>query len=383
MVLRKEHLTVIGKLFLYEANNAIVGLAFDSEKRERLENVLIKSFGTLESGDNSELLLSAGSQVDEYLTGFRKDFDLPLNPLVSDFQRKVFDALEEVEYGSTATYFDIAEKIGMKNAYRAVGNALGANPMPIIIPCHRINARDGMTSGYIGGISAKRKLLQIEADKTVLDNTEIKSQNELQNPLLTEYIRNTIKPQNDFEKIKKYAYENNVPISKPETLSFIACILQMVKPKRILEIGTAVGYSALFMQNICPQAEIVTIERDEEMIAVAKENLKNSTVELVCGDATKILKSLDREFDFVFVDAAKGQYINFYPEVMRLLSDKGVALYDNVLYKGLAAGTKTVAHKHRTITRNLEKFNSMACLDERIEATLIPVGDGLLLTVKK
>ncbi len=376
------HLTQLGKMFLYENASEIVGIFFDCDKLSGFEENIKKHFGEIADGE-SELLLQASIQIDEYLQGSRKLFEFALAPYLTEFQQKVFAALSQISYGETATYMDLAEKIGMPSAYRAVGNALSSNPVLIAIPCHRINARGGMVSGYAGGIPVKRKLLQLEADKTVLDNTEIKSQNELQNPLLTEYIRKNIRVSGKNASLEKYAYEHNVPISKPETLSFIECLLTMNKPQKILEIGAAIGYSALFMQDILPDAQITTIERDSEMCTLAKQNLQGSGIKLICGDALEELEKLDGEFDFVFVDAAKGQYINFYPNVMRLLKKSGVALYDNVLYKGLAAGTKTVAHKHRTITRNLEKFNFDACNDENAVATLIPVGDGLLLSIKK
>ncbi len=382
MLIKKVHLTPLGGVCVYENSGNIVGIYFESEKLPAFENTLKKHFGEITLGE-SPLLLDACMQIDEYLIGQRIDFSLPLAPHISDFQKKVFDALSGVKYGTTATYTDIAEKIGMPQAVRAVGTALANNPTLLAVPCHRVNARGGMTSGYAGGISIKRRLIALEADRAILNNTEIKSENELQNPILTAYIRESIKLGWNNKELEEYAYKNNIPISKPETLSFIECLLQMKKPQKILEIGAAIGYSALFMKGILPDAQITTIERKEAMCRQASENLSGTGIKLIRDNALPVLEKMDEQFDFIFVDAAKGQYINFYPHVMRLLKSGGVALYDNVLYKGIASGTKTVIHKHRTIAKNLEKFNKTACNDENAAATIMPIGDGLLLSIKK
>jgi predicted O-methyltransferase YrrM len=157
---------------------------------------------------------------------------------------------------------------------------------------------------------------------------------------ITEYIRSLMKEEkNDLSHIESEARVNHVPIVKPETKELLRTLVLLKKPMKILEVGAAVGFSSLYMNSYQPEGgTIITIERNEKRIKKAKENIKNQGKEeqitLLEGDAIEILKGLDGSFDLIFVDAAKGQYIHFLPEVLRLLKKGGLLVSDNVLQDG-------------------------------------------------
>ena len=161
--------------------------------------------------------------------------------------------------------------------------------------------------------------------------------------------------------IAKQALADRVPIIRQETASLLKVLLKMTKPKKILEVGTAVGFSALLMSEYAPQASITTIEKFEQRIIQAKENFakagKQSVITLLEGDAAQILKTLDSEYDFIFMDAAKGQYIHFLPEVMRLLMSGGTLVSDNVLQDGDVVESRfAVTRRNRTIHSRMREY---------------------------
>ena len=194
---------------------------------------------------------------------------------------------------------------------------------------------------------------------------------------------------NEFElnKIKEKALENHIPIIMDDTLEVIAKILTEKKPKRILEIGTAVGYSAMcFSKYLAEDGLIDTIERDEERIEEAKQNFKKVEVEnkinLYEGDAVEILPTLNEKYDVVFIDAAKGKYPFFLKEALRMLNDDGVILADNILYKGYVMSDYN-KHKQRTAVRNLREYIKEVTEDPNLETEILEVGDGLAVSRKK
>ena len=189
--------------------------------------------------------------------------------------------------------------------------------------------------------------------------------------------------------LEQEALKNRVPIIRREMQSFLKVLLQIKAPKRILEVGTAVGFSTLLMSTYNPaDCEIVTIENYEKRIPIAKENFrkagKEEQITLLEGDAQEILKTLTRSFDFIFMDAAKGQYINFLPEVLRLLEDGGILLSDNVLQDGdIVESHFAVERRNRTIYKRMREYLYVLKHHELLETSILPLGDGVTLSIKK
>lgn len=191
----------------------------------------------------------------------------------------------------------------------------------------------------------------------------------------------------ELEKIKEKALENHIPIIMDDTLEVIAKILIKKKPKRILEIGTAVGYSAMcFSKYLAEDGLIDTIERDEERIEEAKQNFKKVEVEnkinLYEGDAVEILPTLSEKYDVVFIDAAKGKYPFFLKEALRMLNKDGIIFADNILYKGYVMSDYN-KHKQRTAVRNLREYIKETTENPNLETEILEVGDGLAISKMK
>ena len=191
----------------------------------------------------------------------------------------------------------------------------------------------------------------------------------------------------ELEKIKEKALENHIPIIMDDTLEVIAKILIEKKPKRILEIGTAVGYSAMcFSKYLAEDGLIDTIERDEKRIEEAKQNFKKVEVEnkinLYEGDAVEILPTLNEKYDVVFIDAAKGKYPFFLKEALRMLKQDGIIFADNILYKGYVMSDYN-KHKQRTAVTHLREYIKLTTEDPRLNTEILEVGDGLAITKMK
>lgn len=190
------------------------------------------------------------------------------------------------------------------------------------------------------------------------------------------------------EEMAKYAEKMDVPIIRKEVEGFIRVLLEMKKPKKVLELGTAIGYSAILMSECIQDGTIVTIENYEKRIPVARENIKKAGKEniitLIEGDALSILPKLEPSFDFVFMDAAKAQYINFLPYVMRLLDNQGILLADNVLQEGdIIESRYAVTRRDRTIHGRMREFLYQIKHMENLTTAIIPIGDGMSLSIKK
>jgi predicted O-methyltransferase YrrM len=191
------------------------------------------------------------------------------------------------------------------------------------------------------------------------------------------------------EEIRQEAIRDYVPIIRQETGSLLKTLVSMHKPKKILEVGTAVGYSALLMSEVMPEGcTITTIEKYEKRIPIALENFKragkSSSIQLLEGDAMQILENLEGTFDFIFMDAAKGQYIHFLPAVMRLLSVGGVLVSDNVLQDGeLLESRFGVTRRNRTIHSRMREYLYQLKHMEEFETSILPVGDGVTISVRK
>lgn len=188
----------------------------------------------------------------------------------------------------------------------------------------------------------------------------------------------------ELKKIKKKALEEHIPIIMDDTLEVISKYLKDLKPKKILEIGTAVGYSAIcFSEYIDENGIIDTIERDTERIKEAKENIKKAEVvdkiNLYEGDAVEILPTLNEKYDVIFIDAAKGKYPFFLEESLRMLSENGIIFADNILYKGYVMSDYN-KHKQRTAVTNLRKYIKETTENPNLKTEILEVGDGLAIT---
>ena len=191
----------------------------------------------------------------------------------------------------------------------------------------------------------------------------------------------------ELEKIKQKALEDHIPIIMDDTLDVIGKYLEKEKPKRILEIGTAVGYSAIcFSKFLDKDGVIDTIERDVERIKEAKINIKNMNLEKVIniyeGDAIEILPTLDEKYDVVFIDAAKGKYPFFLKEALRMINKNGIIFADNILYKGYVMSDYN-KHKQRTAVRNLREYIKEISENPNLETEILEVGDGLAISKLK
>lgn len=189
------------------------------------------------------------------------------------------------------------------------------------------------------------------------------------------------------KQIKEKALNEHIPIIMDDTLEVVGKVLQELKPNKILEIGTAVGYSAIcFSKYLSKDGRIDTIERDEERIAEAKINIKDLNLEekinIIIGDAVEILPTLNEKYDAIFIDAAKGKYPFFLKEAIRMLSDKGIIIADNILYKGYTLSDYN-KHKQRTAVRGLREYLKELEENEELKTELLEVGDGLTITRRK
>ena len=186
------------------------------------------------------------------------------------------------------------------------------------------------------------------------------------------------------DSIKQKALEEHIPIIMDDTLEVVGKILTEIKPTRILEIGTAVGYSAIcFSKYLELGGKIDTIERDLDRVAEARINIKKVGIEdkinIYEGDAVEILPTLNEKYDVVFIDAAKGKYPFFLKEALRMIKPKGVIIADNILYKGYVMSDYN-KHKQRTAVRNLREYVKEVTENPNIETEILEVGDGLAIS---
>ena len=191
------------------------------------------------------------------------------------------------------------------------------------------------------------------------------------------------------EDIEREALADNVPIIRREMQSFLKVLLMVKKPMRVLEVGTAVGFSALLMSEYVPEeCAITTIENYEKRIPIARQNFvragKEKKITLLEGDAMDVLKTLEGPYDFIFMDAAKGQYIHFLPEILRILEKDGVLVSDNVLQDGDVIESRfAVTRRNRTIHKRMREYLYTLTHSEELVTAVLPVGDGITLSTRR
>ncbi|AEF25512.1 O-methyltransferase [Streptococcus parauberis] len=188
-------------------------------------------------------------------------------------------------------------------------------------------------------------------------------------------------------ELEAFARQENIPIIQHEVVAYFRLLMQSLQPEKILEIGTAIGFSALLMAENAPQSKIVTIDRNEEMITFAKENFakfdRRNQIQLLEGDAADLITNLDEEFDFVFMDSAKSKYIVFLPEILKHLKVGGMIVFDDIFQGGdIVKPIEEVRRGQRTIYRGLQRLFEATLDNPGLTATLLPLSDGLLMVRK-
>ena len=205
---------------------------------------------------------------------------------------------------------------------------------------------------------------------------------------IVSFMRERQAPVTDaLKELEEFARRENIPIIPHETVAFFRLFLQTMQPKSILEIGTAIGFSALLMAEQVPDARITTIDRNEEMIGFAKENFarfdKRNQITLLEGDAVDLLEHIEQRFDLIFMDSAKSKYIVFLPEVLKRLEVGGVVILDDIFQGGdVARDIMEVRRGQRTIYRGLQRLFDATLDHPSLTASLIPLGDGILMIRK-
>ena len=191
------------------------------------------------------------------------------------------------------------------------------------------------------------------------------------------------------DELEWYALEKGVPVIRPQVQSLLKLLLAAKKPAAILEVGTAIGFSALLMSEYGPKdCRITTIEKYEKRILEARENFKRANagerITLLEGDAFELLGKLAGPYDLIFMDAAKGQYIHFLPDVLRLLAAGGLLVSDNVLQDGeILESRYAVTRRNRTIHARMREYLYELKHDDRLQTDILPIGDGVTISVRK
>ncbi len=193
------------------------------------------------------------------------------------------------------------------------------------------------------------------------------------------------------KELEQYSLETNVPIIRPQMQSLLRLLITWGKPMRILEVGTAIGFSALWMSEYAPKGcHITTIEKYEKRIPIARENFikygKENEITLLEGDATELLCGIsdDRAYDLIFMDAAKGQYIHFLPDILRLLAPRGILVSDNILQEGELLESKyAVTRRNRTIHNRMREYLYALTHNDALETMILPIADGVTLSVRR
>lgn len=207
-------------------------------------------------------------------------------------------------------------------------------------------------------------------------------------PHIVEYLNKTLPESEGFLKeLEVYAMENTVPIIQKEVRAFLGMLLKYKAPKNILELGTAIGYSSIFFSDhILPGGKIITLEREDDYYNLAISNIKKAgkenVITVIKGDAFETVKKIDGTFDMIFMDANKSMYRYYLDTLLPRLSPGGIVICDNILYKGMVSCDDLAPRKQNTIIQNLREFLSYISHHPQLETSIVPIGDGVSLSVK-
>ncbi|MBC2579006.1 O-methyltransferase [Clostridium sp. DJ247] len=206
---------------------------------------------------------------------------------------------------------------------------------------------------------------------------------------MEQYIRGLINNGDGvLKELEDYAHHNSVPIIQKEVAKFLELMISIKQPSKILELGTAIGYSAILMaQSSGSVTKVTSIERDEKMIEVATKNIEkygfNDKIDILQGDCIEILQQLDDKYDLIFMDAGKGHYNHFLPNCLRLLSKDGIIISDNVLFRGMVASQDLVERRKITIVKRMREYLKTISNNEHFITSVIPMGDGVAVTKRR
>lgn len=209
-------------------------------------------------------------------------------------------------------------------------------------------------------------------------------------PYITDYLRKNSANNDSFlAELEKYAKENSVPIVEPETAKFLSVLCDIKRPEKIMEIGCAIGYSSILMsKSLAENGKIATIEYDNEMVQIARENIKKAglaeTISVIEADAKDYVSYIDDDevFDMIFLDGPKAHYVYMLDDCVRLLKKGGILIADNVLYKGMTADDDHVIRRKITIVNRLREFIDALMKHPQLKSSLLPLGDGVTVSVK-
>lgn len=208
-------------------------------------------------------------------------------------------------------------------------------------------------------------------------------------PYITSFLRGEIPEKTGILKeLEEYAAENSVPIVQPETAKLLETLTCIKRPERILEVGCAIGYSAVLMaQYLADGGSITTVEWDADMTELARANIEKAglsdKITVIHNDAKEVLPRLTGEYDIIFLDGPKAHYIYMLNDCIRLLKKGGILIADNILYKGMVADDEHVIRRKITIVKRLRRFISAQMQRNELETVILPLGDGVTVAVKK
>lgn len=205
---------------------------------------------------------------------------------------------------------------------------------------------------------------------------------------IVQYLTKTLPDtKGQLREMELYAIENNVPIIQKEVRCFLGMLLKLKAPENVVELGTAIGYSSLFFSDyILPTGKIITFEREQEYYDIAKANInragKQDVIEIIFGDAFENVKKLSGKFDMIFMDANKSMYRYYFDTLFPMLNVGGIIVCDNILYKGMISNDELAPRKQNTIITNIRDFLDFISHNEKLETSIIPIGDGVSVSVK-
>lgn len=209
--------------------------------------------------------------------------------------------------------------------------------------------------------------------------------------IMYDYIENYIRKliperQGLLKELEEYAKENNVPIVQKETAKFLELMVTIKKPLKILELGTAIGYSSILMA-VNSEAHITSIDRSEEMVNLALQNIHKygleKRIDVILGECMESLKNLNDEYDIIFIDAGKGHYEDFFNECLRMLKKDGIVIADNVLFRGMVASKELLLRRKITIVKRMKSYLDVVSNNENLVTSVIPMGDGIAVTTRR